>query len=567
MRSFTKTPFWLLAVAPLAGSMAQSVPSDWKKGAVCYEVFVRSFFDSDGDGIGDLKGLTAKLDYINNGNPSSRRSLGARCIWLMPVVASPSYHGYDATNYYRVSPQYGTNDDFKRMVAAAHQRGIHVLVDMVLNHVSNEHPMFKDALLNLNSPYRSWFRWAPADPKTKGPWGQVVWHRSPVRDEYYYGVFWEGMPDLNYDTPAVREEAKRIARFWLTEMGVDGFRLDAVPYLVEEGDQLAGTRGTHSVLREYASYVRQIAPRSFTVGEVWDSVGAMLPYYPDQLDSYFAFELSDALIDAVRTGSAKKVLNGYLRLQAALPAERWSPFLRNHDQQRTATALGGDIEREKLAATLLLTLPGLPFVYYGEEIGMTGDKPDPRLRTPMQWRRGPAAGFTTGLPWEPLQPDSLTANVEAQERDEKSLLNLYRRLIHLRASSPALAVGALVPLTTTNDATVAFLRRDGTRVVLVVTNLAKELAQSVAISSAKGVLAPGEYRLTSLLGDAVTETIAVGSDARINGCVLVASIAPMTSSVLSVALTEAPGRRSARDTMATPVKSAKVSQFGSCQRK
>jgi glycosidase len=161
----------------------------------------------------------------------------------------------------------------------------------------------------------------------------------------------------------------------------------------------------------------------------------------------------------------------------------------------------------------------------------------------MQWRRGPAAGFTTGLPWEPLQPDSLTANVEAHERDEKSLLNLYRRLIHLRASNPALAVGALVPLTTTNDAVVAFLRRDDKRDVLVVANLAKEPARNVAISSAEGALAPGEYRLTSLLGDAVTETIAVGSEAS-NGCVLVASIAPMTSSVLelSVAKTAAPRR-------------------------
>ncbi|HSQ28461.1 MAG TPA: alpha-amylase family glycosyl hydrolase, partial [Gemmatimonadaceae bacterium] len=263
--------------------------SDWKRGAVCYEVFVRSFYDSDGDGIGDLNGLTQKLDYINDGNPASRRDLGARCIWLMPVVASPSYHGYDATNYYRVNPQYGSNADFRRFIAAAHRRGIQVLVDMVLNHLSSEHPAFKSALLDPNSPYRSWFRWSQTRPAEKGPWGQEVWHKSPVRDEYYYGIFWEGMPDLNYATPAVREEAKRIARFWLDSMGVDGFRLDAVPYLVEEDNQLAGTPGTHAFLREYGSYVRQAAPRSYTVGEVWDSVGAMLPYYPDQLDSYFAF--------------------------------------------------------------------------------------------------------------------------------------------------------------------------------------------------------------------------------------------------------------------------------------
>jgi len=539
LRAAARHCLWLLVLTPGVEGVAQGGASaspiaSWQRGAVCYEVFVRSFYDSDGDGIGDLKGLTAKLDYINDGNPASQKDLGARCIWLMPVVASPSYHGYDATNYYRVNPQYGTNDDFKRLVAAAHQRGIHVLVDMVLNHVSNEHPMFKDALLTPTSPYRDWFRWAATNPNTKGPWGQIVWHRSPVREEWYYGVFWEGMPDLNYDNPAVREEAKKIARFWLTEMGVDGFRLDAVPYLVEEGDQLAGTRGTHAVLRDYAAYVRRVAPRAFTVGEVWDSVGAMLPYYPDQLDSYFAFELSDALIDAVRTGSAKKLLGGYLRLQSALPANRWSPFLRNHDQTRTATALGADTDRQKLAATLLLTLPGLPFVYYGEEIGMTGDKPDPRLRTPMHWRRGAAAGFTTGLPWEPLQPDSLTANVEAQEHDQNSLLALYRKLIHLRSANAALAVGELVPLTTNNDAVAAYLRRDGTHCVLVLANLANQPMTSVMLASREATLSAGQYRLKSLLGGADIASLTVGSDGRVRDYVPVASMPAKTSYILEL---------------------------------
>jgi len=174
-------------------------------GAVCYEIFVRSFFDSNGDGIGDLRGLTQKLDYVNDGNPRTHRDLGARCVWLMPVAESPSYHGYDVSNYYRVEPDYGTNEDFKRFIAAAHKRGIHVLVDMVLNHASSEHPYFKEALRDTASPYRSWFRFSSTKPEQKGPWGQEVWHKSPVSDEYYYGVFWAGMPDLNYDTPAVRD--------------------------------------------------------------------------------------------------------------------------------------------------------------------------------------------------------------------------------------------------------------------------------------------------------------------------------------------------------------------------
>jgi glycosidase len=525
---------WGFAAVGGQPSAAASV-SGWKRGAVCYEVFVRSFYDSDGDGIGDVNGLTQKLDYINSGDTANQRDLGARCIWLMPVVASPSYHGYDATNYYRVNPQYGSNDDFKRLVAAAHRRGIHVLVDMVLNHVSNEHPMFKDALLNPSSPYRDWFRWSPTDPKTKGPWGQDVWHRSPVREEYYYGVFWEGMPDLNYDNPAVRDEAKKIARFWLQDMGVDGFRLDAVPYLVEEGDRLSGTAGTHAVLREYSTYVRKIAPRAFTVGEVWDSVGAMLPYYPDQLDSYFAFELSDAVIDAVRTGSATKLLAGYMRLQRALPGDRWSPFLRNHDQTRTLTALGGDLQRAKVAATLLLTLPGFPFVYYGEEIGMAGDKPDPRLRTPMQWSRGPAAGFTRALPWEPLQPDSLTANVAAQDQDSQSILNLYRRLIHLRSANAALGAGELVPLSASSQAVAAYIRRDGTRAVLVVANLGTATLNGVTVGSDTSALAPGQYTPKSVLGSARAAQLSVGSDGRVGNYVPVAILEPMTTYIFDLA--------------------------------
>src|SRR5205807_1158963 len=370
-----------------AQNRAPLSPPAWTRGAVCYEVFVRSFYDSDGDGIGDLNGLIAKLGYID--------SLGARCIWLMPITRSPSYHGYDVSDYYHVEPAYGSNADFQRLVADAHRRGIRVLVDMVLNHSSSEHPFFQAALRDTTSPYRRWYRFAPT-PGGKGPWGAAAWHRSPLRDEYYYGVFWSGMPDLNYDTPAVREEANQLATFWLREMGADGFRLDAVPYLIEEGNCLMGSAGTHALLRAYAAHLRTIDPDAYTVGEVWGDIDAMMPYYPDQLTSYFGFELADSLLSAVRSGSAAGLLAGFLRLQDTLPAYRWSPFLSNHDQTRTLTQLRGDVARARLAATLLLTLPGTPFIYYGEEIGMTGDKPDPRLRTPMQWSAGPGSGFTSG---------------------------------------------------------------------------------------------------------------------------------------------------------------------------
>jgi len=518
-----------------APGRSDSIAPNWKHGGVCYEIFVRSFYDSDGNGVGDLNGLIEKLDYVNDGNPGSRRDLGASCIWLMPVAESPSYHGYDVSDYYKVDREYGTNDDFKRLVAEAHKRGIRVLVDLVLNHASSEHPAFKEAQRDTASPYRSWFRWLPKHPGVKNRWGGDNWHRSPVRGDYYYGFFWGGMPDLNYENPAVLEEAKKISRFWLTEMGVDGFRLDAIRHLIEAGDGAIteNVPATHTVLRNYSAYIREIAPHAFTIGEVWDSTGAMLAYYPDQLDAHFAFEVSDSIIAAVRSGSAKKLFPPLVRIQAAIPADRWAPFLRNHDQTRTLTELGGDVARAKVAATILLTIPGLPFVYYGEEIGMTGNKPDERLRTPMHWRRASAAGFTTGTAWQALQPDSLTASVEAQDDDPASLLNLYRRLIHLRAENPALATGELIPLSTGNDAVAAYLRRQGNRAVLVVSNLSAT-ATSVSISSAGTVLPAGRYVPRALHGEDIAGPLTIGSDGQIRNFALLRPLTPVSSHILEL---------------------------------
>src|SRR6266496_5118381 len=425
---------------------------------VCYEVFVRSFYDSNGDGIGDLRGLTQKLDYITG--------LGADCVWLMPVAESPSYHGYDVTDYYKVEPDYGTNEDFQTFVTAAHQHHIRVLVDLVLNHTSSEHPWFREALHDSTSPHRSWYRWAP----TQNGACANNWHKSPISGECYFGLFWSGMPDLNYENPAVLDEMKRVARFWLDSMHVDGFRLDAVRHLVEVGNEVSNTPGTHAVLRDFGQYVRSIAPQSYTVGEVWDNTDVILTYYPDQLDAYFAFPISEALIEAVRTGKAGSLLPLVEQFQRAVPAYRFAPFQRNHDQTRTLTALRNDTAGARLAATILLTLPGVPFVYYGEEIGMTGDKPDERLRTPMQWS-GTSAGFTSGTPWETAQADSLTVNVVAEDHAPNSLLSLYQHLIHQRASNPALRNGELIPVETGSESVLAYIRKAGSRAVLVVANL------------------------------------------------------------------------------------------------
>jgi glycosidase len=521
-------------VAGLPAAAAAQTPW-WNQNTVCYEVFVRSFYDSDGDGIGDLNGLIQKLDYINDGDPRSKKDLGANCIWLMPVAESPSYHGYDVVDYYRVERDYGTKDDFKRLVAEAHRRGIRVLVDLVLNHTSSDHPFFKQATVDPNSPYRSWFRFSPTAPDEKGSWDQVIWHRNWNRDEYYFGLFVREMPDLDYRNPAVMAEAQRVAAFWLDEMGVDGFRLDAVAHLTEDGNVTKNAPSVHPVLREFGQFVRRTKPQAFTVGEVMDSTMPMVPYYPDQLDSHFAFETGDAILDALRLGTARAFFPRMMRLQREIPAQRYAPILRNHDQTRAMTEMGGDWGKARVAATLLLTLPGTPFLYYGEEIGITGDKPDPRLRTPMQWTRAPNAGFTRGLPWEPLQPDTLVANVQVQDADPASLLNLYRELVHLRTSHPALSgAGELVPLSNPHDAVAAYLRRSGDRVTLVLVNLGAAPVRGAALTSEGRVLPAGRRAPAALIGGARPAPLRVGADGRIRGYVPLGTLAPHAAHVFDL---------------------------------
>ena len=443
----------------------------WWRDGVCYEVFVRSFADADGDGIGDLRGLTSRLDYINDGNPQTATDLGANCIWLMPISKSMSYHGYDVVDYYHVDPRYGTDDDFRNLVAEAHKRGIHVIVDFVPNHSGSQNPWFQAALRDPGSPYRDWYRWSKALPVQKGPWGQVAWHKSPLRDEYYYGVFWHEMPDLNYQTPAVLAEMKNVTLHWLTDMGADGFRFDAIPYLVEEGAELKHTRGTHDVLRQLGAAIRGVAPTSFTIGEMADGSPEILAsYYPDQLDAYFAFNVASGTLEAARTGAAAPFLSTVREANARFPAGRWSPFLSNHDQPRVMTVLANDRARARVAASAMLMLPGLPFVYYGEEIGMIGTKPDEQIRTPMQWSNQPGLGFTSGTPWEAPQADWSVKNVRAQDGDPGSLLNHYRRLIRLRNENAALGTGDLTVGSASDSAVAVFARRAPSETVVVMLN-------------------------------------------------------------------------------------------------
>jgi alpha-amylase len=297
------------------------------------------------------------------------------------------------------------------------------------------------------------------------------------------------------------------------------------------------------VLRGWSAALRARKPDAYTVGEVWDSTGAMLPYYPDQLTSHFAFELADGIVNAVREGTAAKLLAPVLRLQRDVPEQRWSPFLRNHDQARTRTELGGDLRKARLASGIMLTMPGMPFVYYGEEIGMTGNKPDERLRTPMQWTRGKHGGFTTGTPWEALQPDSQAVNVATQAADGRSILTLHRRLIHLRAANSALGAGELVPLATTSDRVAAYARRDGDRVVLVVANLGKTPVNGVTISSTDRLLPTGRHAMRSLPAGTVASPLVAGADGRVARWVPVRTLAPLEIYLFEPTVTSAAGAR------------------------
>jgi alpha-amylase len=493
-------------------SAAPGRATPWWRSGVCYEVFVRSFADADGDGVGDLRGLISRLDYINDGRAGGS-SLGANCIWLMPIDKSMSYHGYDVVDYYHVDPRYGTDDDFRNLVTEAHKRGIHVIVDFVPNHTGSQNPWFQAALRDPGSPYRDWYRWSNTLPAQKGPCGQEAWHKSSVRDEYYYGVFWHEMPDLNYENPAVRAEMQKVLTYWLKDMHADGFRFDAIPYLVEEGNTLQHSRGTHDVLRQLGNTIRAGSTESFSVGEMTDeSPEVMATYYPDQLDSYFAFAVARATMRAAETGDASGFFKAVAQANANFPSGRWSPFLTNHDQPRAMTVLG-DGAKARVAASAMLMLPGMPFVYYGEEIGMVGPKPDELIRTPMQWSGEANAGFTSGKPWEPLQPDWKTKNVAAQDSSAESLLNHYRKLIQLRNAHPDLNQGSLtfVPTNDTTGTIAAWVRtsrdlpflRD--EVFLIVVNFGQRhgelLMERLPWNSLPS--SRGDYRLESAYSDPV----------------------------------------------------------------
>ena len=422
--------------------------SSWWQDAVFYEVFVRSYYDSDADGIGDLKGLQMKLDYI--------KELGANALWLMPIFKSPSYHGYDTADYYQVNEDYGTVEDLHSLLAEADKRGIRIILDLAVNHTSSDHPWFQKSAENTPD-YNDWYVWEKNRPAEKQyeygkaePVQNRRWHYNDKREQFYYAHFTEKMPDLNLDNPAVRQEVKKIAKFWL-DKGIAGFRLDAAQHIIEDGSEEMQP-DTPSTVRwwvEFNQYVKSVNPRAVLVGEVWSEHRFISKYYADRkgLDLCFDFPFQINTLKTVGSGNVKSFIDMVTaKKQLPAPLFFYAPFLANHDQDRYMTSLKNDFAKARIAAVILFSAPGTPFIYYGEEIGMyhPGDRRTHLpIRTPMQWEDTQVtAGFTTNKnPWCGLNNNKDPYNVRYQQQSPDSLLKLYQKLIRLRLKYPELRYG------------------------------------------------------------------------------------------------------------------------------
>lgn len=495
----------LTSCLPAASTEISTAPADspWWSDAVFYEIFVRSFYDSDGDGIGDFNGVTQRLDYLNDGDPNTTTDLGVTGIWLMPIFPSPSYHGYDVTDYYGVNPQYGTMDDFERLLDEAHKRGIRVIIDLVINHTSDQHPWFREAKRDVNSKYRDWYVWSETDPGYKGPWNERVWHSSTTG--FYYGIFTQNMPDLNFNNREVTKEIEKVMAFWLSEIGVDGFRMDAIKHLIEEQSLQENTQSTHKWLREnfYPAY-KSLDPEALAVGELFgNDMNSIAGYVNDkQFDMAFNFQLANAYLSSANSGSASYVNRALELSEKILDADQYAPFLTNHDQDRIMSELRGDVNKAKVAASLLLASPGTPLIYYGEEIGMEGRKPDENIRRPMQWNAEANAGFTTGNPWRAPDGNFTEINVASQTNDPNSLLSHYRALIQLRGKHSALRAGAYHTVKSDSPNVFAALRVDEGEILLVIVNLSDQPVDDYGLTLRDAVLADKTYSVETVFGDA-----------------------------------------------------------------
>jgi maltose alpha-D-glucosyltransferase/alpha-amylase len=486
----------------------------WYKDAIFYELHVKAYSDEDGNGMGDFPGLVRRLDHL--------RDLGVDCVWLLPMYPSPFRDdGYDISDYCAVHPQYGTLDDFRSFLAAAHDRGLKVITELVLNHTSDQHPWFKEARSSPQSPLRDYYVWSDTDDRYREV--RIIfrdtelsnWAWDPVSKAYYWHRFFSHQPDLNFDNPAVREEIWQVMRFWLA-MGVDGFRVDAVPYLVErEGTSCENLPETHDIVRELRRRMDAEFPGRMLLAEANMWPEEVRPYFGagDEFHMAFHFPLMPRMFMALRLEDRKPLVEIVERTPDIPGTCQWGLFLRNHDEltlemvtdaerdymydeyardavarinlgirRRLAPLLDGDRRRIELMNALLLSLPGSPVLYYGDEIGMgdnvyLGDRNG--VRTPMQWTGGWNGGFSNADPerlYQPLISNPVygyqAVNVESQRRQENSLLNWTKRIIQVRRSSRVFGRGSIEFLRPANHRVLAYVRSLDGEKVLVVNNLA-----------------------------------------------------------------------------------------------
>ncbi|HUL80116.1 MAG TPA: maltose alpha-D-glucosyltransferase, partial [Vicinamibacteria bacterium] len=480
------------------------MPDDlWYKDAIFYELHVKAYSDGDGNGMGDFPGLLTRLEHL--------KGLGIDCVWLLPMYPSPFRDdGYDISDYCAIHPKYGTLEDFRAFLGAAHERGLRVITELVINHTSDQHPWFKEARSSRESPKRGYYVWSDTDDRYRGV--RIIfrdaemsnWAWDPVSKAYYWHRFFSHQPDLNFDNPAVREEIWRVMRFWL-ELGVDGFRVDAVPYLVErEGTSCENLPETHEVIRELRRLMDAEFPGRVLLAEANMWPEEVRPYFGDgdQFHMAFHFPLMPRMFMALRLEDRKPLVEIVERTPAIPSSCQWGLFLRNHDEltlemvtdaerdymygeyakdpvarlnlgirRRLAPLLEGDRRRIELMNALLLSLPGSPFLYYGDEIGMgdnvyLGDRNG--VRTPMQWTGGWNGGFSTADPerlYQPLISNAIygyqAVNVESQRRQETSLLNWTRRIIEVRRSTRVFGRGSIEFLNPVNHRVLAYVRTLG----------------------------------------------------------------------------------------------------------
>jgi maltose alpha-D-glucosyltransferase / alpha-amylase len=488
----------------------------WYKDAVIYELHVRAFYDSDGDGAGEFKGLTYKLDYL--------KDLGVSAIWLLPFYPSPwRDDGYDISDYTSVHPAYGTIDDFKKFLEEAHRRDIRVITELVLNHTSDQHPWFQEARSSRDNPKRDWYVWSETPDRYKDAriiftdTEQSNWAWDMSSKSYYWHRFFSHQPDLNYDNPAVREEMWNVMRFWL-EMGVDGLRLDAVPYLVErDGTSCENLPETHDVLKFLRHRLDENFPDRMFLAEANQWPKDVRAYFgsADECHMAFHFPLMPRMFMAVRLEDRKPIVDALERTPAIPAPCQWGIFLRNHDEltlemvtmderdymydefakdaraklnigirRRLAPLMESDRRRIELLNGLLMSLPGTPIVYYGDEIGMgdniyLGDRNG--VRTPMQWNGGWNAGFSGADPerlYSALISNPLygyqVVNVESQRRSEHSLLSWMKQLIRVRKSTRVFSRGTMEMLHPLNHRVLAYVREFEGEKILVVSNLSSQ---------------------------------------------------------------------------------------------